>query len=125
MIHLKASLFLEIATIYLVMFLQTTLSSIQCFDYNSTQSDILNNTIKCPDPADSCFTVKREDGLLMVRSCIWEGHCTERTICGIKAACQLHCCHTPLCNSTSRVSTTPIYRVVFLLGLFLILVLII
>jgi hypothetical protein len=118
MICLQSRLFFEIAVIYLLLFLRTALSSVQCFSYDSTHPNILmNNTIKCPDPADSCFTVKREDGFVITRSCIWEGHCTETTICGIKSLCQLHCCHTPFCNDASSVSITPVYTLALFLGI--------
>ena len=76
-------------------------SAIVCFEYDNRRPELTNKTIRCPDPADTCFTERSSrGGQLLSRSCVWKGHCTEKTICGKSQSrqCDLHCCHTPLCN---------------------------
>lgn len=79
---------------------------IQCFEYSHTKPDIKNKTKWCPYPADTCYTEKTTDGFLLRRNCIWEGHCTERNICGVKSQCNLHCCHKDLCNHSNSLLIT-------------------
>ena len=79
-------------------------SAIICYVYDHKKPHTTNKTIRCPDPADTCFTERsRKDGELISRSCVWAGHCTERKICGRQSKqCNLHCCHRPRCNNSEK-----------------------
>lgn len=102
------------SVLLLISYFHLTDSKIKCYEYDHLEmAGMKNMTISCPDPANYCYSVRNMDGETLKRSCVWEDHCTETNLCGLKAKCNLYCCTTDYCNSSVSKHSEKLGKLIF------------